>query len=250
MEDHASMFNILLQLEYKDLINLCSLNININKICNDQHFWKIKYLQDYLEKPFFNNWKSSYEYMYLLNLNYDILIKLNNSLINDTFWEIKYHKDFALGDIIKEVTDVNWQELYRYANRVNKVYPSLKYEFTETDLSTLFDDTTIYKSSDYMDFIDELIDMVEADNWGSAILKNNHTVPLYNFYHSLEASQDNYEQGIGKLLSGSMDKVLATLNINDALIIYMFGSNSWGVILTRSQNEYNMKLYKSYEGPF
>src|SRR5688500_4179438 len=120
MEDYASLFNILLLLEYTDLTKLCSVNINANKLCNDNHFWKVKYNLDYDEvidsRLSHLQWKDLYKYMYLLNLDYNTLLDYK---LDNLFWELKYKKDFVLGDIIKNHTNIKWQNLYVYAMNVN-----------------------------------------------------------------------------------------------------------------------------------
>ena len=44
---YNNLFEILLNTETTELINLCPVHPTINKICNDEHFWRLKLLQDY-----------------------------------------------------------------------------------------------------------------------------------------------------------------------------------------------------------
>src|SRR6187431_2627466 len=43
------IFEIALNLKYFDILKLCNINKNYNLICKDQHFWKVKYNNDFKE---------------------------------------------------------------------------------------------------------------------------------------------------------------------------------------------------------
>jgi hypothetical protein len=100
MEYNDTNFNILLHLSYNDILQLCQVNKNINNICLDAHFWKVKYFKDFYSTTMTKaSWRETYEYTFLLNLDYNQLINVkNNNITNDNFWHDKYDKDFVFGD--------------------------------------------------------------------------------------------------------------------------------------------------------
>jgi len=67
------IYNIFLTLPYDDVINYCSINKNVNKICSNQSFWKDKYYQDFsqffslnelLPSNYNGSWRNEYQRKY------------------------------------------------------------------------------------------------------------------------------------------------------------------------------------------
>ena len=254
MNNHDVNFNLLLHLDYKSVMNMCQLNKDMYKLGQDEYFWKIKCHQDY---GIINDksWKQMYQYHYLLNLNYNELLTLKNTFVDimdNDFWHAKYDKDFIDGNLIKNDT-ISWKECYERTNNVSKEYPQLIYEFTAEDFGKLYNNGYMpqIKSSNINDFLNELTWSIEADNWG-LVVNSGKLIPLYNTYalRTRGKAQMIYENQIRKKLIHDLLPLMASLNVNDSLIIYMFGEHAWGQILTRIDNGYVLQFYKSFNGTF
>lgn len=93
--------------------------------------------------------------------------------------------------------------------------------------------------------------MIVNDNWGATITINNKTYSLYNSYNKSDLNYNYlYEHNVRGILYDHLKELLKTMNVNDYLTIYMFRSTSWGMTVTRCENDYEINYYKSYEGPW
>lgn len=125
-------YEIMLHLNYEDLIKLCE-NHKIDKtysniimsICNDDNFWKIKMDKDFnMAKLENQTWKESYQSIvnlinHLLQLNYVELSKAckeQNTITqlcnDDNFWKMKMDKDFGIYGIFK-LENKTWRQCYQ-----------------------------------------------------------------------------------------------------------------------------------------
>lgn len=241
-------FNILLQLDYQEVINISNIDKHMYTFNHNEYFWQVKYNKDFgkaLEKQ---SWKQLYEYTYLLNLSYDQLIELNHPIVNELFWKNKFHQDFVCFERLQ--LSSTWQGLYHVTNNTNKNYPSLNYPllnypFTTADINH-YNPLLILESSNPQDFYDELTENIEGDCWGIVMIKNNKKIPLYNLYHHVNLHHFNDIQ-----CSTCLEKILDSLKVNDAFTIYMLNkSRAWGETLTRTEKGYQLTLSKSYPEPY
>lgn len=252
MNNQDVNFNLLLHLDYKSIMNMCQLNMTMYKIGHNQYFWKVKCYQDYGIMENDKSWKQMYQYHYLLNLNYNELLTLNTfvDIMDHDFWHAKYDKDFIDGNLIKNDT-VSWKECYERTNNVSKEYPQLIYPFRAEDFGKLYNNgyLPVFKSLNINDFLQELTWSIEGDNWG-LVVNSSKLIPLYNTYalRSRGKVQMIYENQIRKKLIYDLLPLMASLNVNDSLIIYMFGEYAWGKILRRIDNGYILQFYKSFKG--
>lgn len=75
-----------LNLDYEDVLNLCSINVKFNKICKDPKFWKMKIQRDFKDEIIPNIEKLDYRKYYelLLAIRYnDKLIEIESEKWND-----------------------------------------------------------------------------------------------------------------------------------------------------------------------
>lgn len=72
------LWNILLQSPYPDLLNLCQANTELNEICRNNYFWRLKIIRDFQITIEFinhiNSWNNSYSQLY------EKLYSIENSL--------------------------------------------------------------------------------------------------------------------------------------------------------------------------
>src|SRR5437868_6566088 len=179
------VMTILLYLDLKEIKKLCQTQSRINIICADEHFWKLKLNHDF-DSTFLDyknrhkTWKETYEYVYLLHLDFN---QLQYKHLNEQFWKDKYNLDFIFGQCIKTaLLDLSWKKLYQFAKNVGTEFPILSYPFTDADLNRLYEGLVMppKKSPHAEDFVDEIGELLESDNWGLVMIKNNKKIPLYN----------------------------------------------------------------------
>ena len=72
------LFNVLLSTDFEDLENLCKTNQQARRYCNDEYFWKTKFLHDKL--PLFTsieNWKITYRQIYKILKDIETIIAVS-----------------------------------------------------------------------------------------------------------------------------------------------------------------------------
>jgi hypothetical protein len=254
-------FNILLHLSYADILNICQVSKDINNICHDEHFWQVKYIQDFNSHVIeHESWQDAYEYMYLLNLDYNQLINIKNDMINDDFWHDKYDRDFVFGNYIKRCYTLGftWKKLYQLSNNVYNKYPALIYPFSLNDLNYFYQNNVpLLKSPNINDLRNTITENIHVDSSGACVNVNGKVIALYNFYNdkmSLYTTQELYESAVKRTLEDFIVPILEELHIGDFLIIYnsivpMFTTKIWGII-THTNFGYELSHYKSYPGVF
>ena len=78
-----AIFTLLLSSDFNNIINLCQTSSTINDICQDDHFWYQKFIQDFDDFPKLYNksWRQSYEIMLQTNKILHDMIETNNFLL-------------------------------------------------------------------------------------------------------------------------------------------------------------------------
>jgi hypothetical protein len=134
---------------------------------------------------------------------------------------------------------------------VYKVYPTLPYPFTQNDLNIFYDNNVpVLKSTNINDLTDTITDNIFADNWGASVSKDGKIIALYNYYANVYVPIESYEDHVRSVLGDFISPILKELNVGDYITIYMFGSDTWGLIITRTNTGYEISHYKSFLGNF
>lgn len=140
---YENTFNIVLKLDYHDIINYCLVNKNMSRICQDYYFWKLKSKHDFnvdLEyfKILFPNDSPSKLYYNLLILE-KALDEKGTKYINDIFDLVKiglYHPKFLDGLFLMAITEDNVEivlylventNILNFINLVDSLILSIKY---------------------------------------------------------------------------------------------------------------------------
>lgn len=183
----------------------------------------------------------------LLNLDFEDLINtsyINRNLLelqNDNFWKDKYQQDFlyCVNYLFKNIK--SWKEMYFRALNVNYYYPELHYELTDEDMCAIYSkNLPIFKSKKSEDLINELIDSMYSNCYGVMY----KSIPLFNKYY-LKDEQTCYEDQIAYFIRNNLKIIIDTLGIDDEIIIYMCEYDSWGQILTRNKDYYEITFLKT-----
>jgi len=198
----------------------------------------------------------------LLKLEFKDLITISSAnknilkLINEEFWDTKYERNYLrLGNerhkLLERLYVASWKELYYRASNVNKCHPILQYDLTEHDIDKFYDNIPIFKSKDPKLFIDDFINLINGDCY-CIILKREEEIPLFNIFSTERRYTriNDYGVGIKNFIKNNLLIVMKTLEVGESLIIYMNKYCSWGQILTRNKDDYEISFAKEDDEPF
>ncbi len=61
------LINIMLNLEYAELKQICKINKRVNELCKNEYFWEQKYKRDFGEKKIVisESWRDTYKFTYI-----------------------------------------------------------------------------------------------------------------------------------------------------------------------------------------
>ena len=123
------LWDLLLELPFYDLLNICQTQKRAKDICDDDIFWKLKYRHDFNVAPspplIEINWRQQYIFDYLINKPTNTLLSIcsrqpifDHVCKNDTFWKMKYRKDFKV-TTLPPLIEINWKQQYIFDSLLN-----------------------------------------------------------------------------------------------------------------------------------
>lgn len=112
-------YNIALNLPYVDILRYCQVNNNFLQICQDDFFWKHKFMRDFdikLLKHDVNNWKS----LYLNAITLTSLYSINKHIcdIFDTSKISNRYRDHIVVYIFNIILNNLMDSVYEYENKI------------------------------------------------------------------------------------------------------------------------------------
>jgi hypothetical protein len=129
MLNNDIMMQLALRLNYYQIVSLCNTNSEYLKLCKNQHFWKLKFYQDFGEftKEAYGKNKKYYDKMYKVN-SYDEYI-LERYKIAHQNWRILYQNVFY-----EKIEKIVLNIFYRFG--IREKYDS-RYEQRKDDIIEL-----------------------------------------------------------------------------------------------------------------
>jgi hypothetical protein len=191
--------NFLIHLPLNDLLQLCTIDVSVNKLCQNDYIWRQRVYNDFpFEVQNFTSdttWKNYYIYLYRTFR----VKKYKNGVLIENFRETRplldhFKVDFNLGGPPRFYTDKN-NRVIAFSTPINAYYPLSD---SVSDIQTMHIFDTV--SPEVRKMVDAYTSTLRAKGQTASI--NREGVPI-SF-----VIDDNYIRQFGEMLSDSLTNII------------------------------------------